>query len=400
MSLDLHKTAAQIQGMAGRLKERQGDQRARLEKALRHLHSAGATQLEQRRREGKYTWLVAGLDGALAGRHHPPALPDDYVVLAVDGSHIDVDRHSPARCYLINIGRVLLQYGSRPNARLESEPRLYAEDAELLLEDAQSVRDQPLDGALLGIKRSVEEVDALADLATQAPPELPVVALLDGSLILWGLTGQAYPEFVRQALLEEGLLPALDALRGLARERTLALSAYVSLPRSTDVVNALRLVECPYPTVNCDQYCRGLPTGQRPCDAVATGLTDRDLFSQVLEPGQRSDVFRSTSSIVDRYGEHTTNFFYLSVGQELARVEVPAWVATDEKLLGLAHAALLAQCHKGHGYPVALSEAHEQAVVTGPDREHFRLLMEQALEERRLPAFISEKARSKRTRWV
>jgi len=43
---------------------------------------------------------------------------------------------------------------------------------------------------------------------------------------------------------------------------------------------------------------------------------------------------------------------------------------------------------KGHGYPVALSEAHEQAVV------------EDTLATERLPVVTSEKARTKRTRYV
>jgi hypothetical protein len=49
---------------------------------------------------------------------------------------------------------------------------------------------------------------------------------------------------------------------------------------------------------------------------------------------------------------------------------------------------------------VALSEAHEQAVLTGADREQFRLLVEQALADQRMDVVSSEKGRSKRTRWI
>ena len=54
----------------------------------------------------------------------------------------------------------------------------------------------------------------------------------------------------------------------------------------------------------------------------------------------------------------------------------------------------------GQGYPVALSEAHEKAVVTAADRENFWLLVEQSLWGEALTLSASAKSRSKRTRWV
>ena len=40
---------------------------------------------------------------------------------------------------------------------------------------------------------------------------------------------------------------------------------------------------------------------------------------------------------------------------------------------------VLAQVQKGYGYPVALAEAHNQAVVRGGDRARFFNLLEQQL---------------------
>ena len=85
---------------------------------------------------------------------------------------------------------------------------------------------------------------------------------------------------------------------------------------------------------------------------------------------------------------------------EIARVEVPEWVAMKKDLLDLTHALVLDQCRRGQGYPVALSEAHEKAVVTGADREEFWGLVEEALVEEKLPDYTSTKSRSKRTRWI
>ncbi|GAG47308.1 unnamed protein product, partial [marine sediment metagenome] len=81
-------------------------------------------------------------------------------------------------------------------------------------------------------------------------------------------------------------------------------------------------------------------------------------------------------------------------------VEIPRWVATDEGLLDLVHTLVLDQCRRGQGYPVALSEAHEKAVVTGADREQFWQLVELSLVEEHLPTRTSAKSQSKRTRWI
>ena len=81
-------------------------------------------------------------------------------------------------------------------------------------------------------------------------------------------------------------------------------------------------------------------------------------------------------------------------------MEVPGWVALDEGLLGLSHSLILDQCRRGQGYPVAISEAHEQAVVHTSDRRRFKDLVEDALQRQGLNTYASEKERSKRMPWV
>jgi NurA-like 5'-3' nuclease len=131
------------------------------------------------------------------------------------------------------------------------------------------------------------------------------------------------------------------------------------------------------------------------------GVQDRELFSNLLGRGERSAVFISQSSVVQkRYGAHQVYFFYLRLDDEVARVELPQWVAMDESLLGLVHSLVLDQCRRGQGYPVALSEAHEKAVVTGADREQFWQLVESSMFEEHMPTLSSAKSLSKRTRWV
>ena len=137
----------------------------------------------------------------------------------------------------------------------------------------------------------------------------------------------------------------------------------------------------------------------RECDFIA-GVDDRELFSAVLAQGERSALFISPSNIQKRYGNHRVHFFYLKLDEEIARIEVPQWVAQDETRLDLVHTLVLDQCRRGQDYPVALSEAHEKAVITGADRENFWQIVESMLIKEHLPISGSAKSRSKRMRWV
>ena len=385
--------------MVARLKAGRQERQRRLNYALDVLHSQTSdfNNLKRKIASSRTTWLVAGLVDGLDRHYQPPPAPTEFTVLATDGSHIDVDRHRSTRCYLINIGSVVLDYGKSPSATLDSFPGLYSEDEDLVIAPTGvKGREQLIEGTLLGIKRSVDECHQLAQLAAELPPGSSSLALLDGSLILWGL--EAYPEFVAEALLTQGFLSYLDEIKKLGKDKRLALASYISFPRSTDVVNTLRVALCPQDILDTDLHCKTCET--RECDEVA-GVRDRELFLNLLGRGERSALFISQSSVVQkRYGEHQVYFFYLRLDDEIARVEVPRWVARDEGRLNLAHSLVLDQCQRGQGYPVALSEAHEQAVVTAADRENFWQLVESSLVEEHLPTLTSAKSFSKRTRWV
>jgi hypothetical protein len=395
MSLDLTKVAAQVGALIAGLKNNRVVREQRISYALDTLSSGiDLTALKKKIASGKTTWLVAEITEALDKRYPLPKMPRDFTVLATDGSHIDVDRHRAARCYLINIGAVALTYGSKPDAALSSYPQLCSDDKDLVVKAPGGGREQVVEGALLGAKRSIEECLKLAEMAAALPKGVNALAILDGTLILWGL--EAFPDFVGDMLIRDGLLPALDTMKKLNPDRKLALSSYISYPRSTDVVNVLRVATCAHEIPNCDKYC----PEKRECDGLA-GVRDRDIFEKLLGDGERSALFLSPSKIVkERYGEHRIYFFYLKAGEEIARVEVPQWSAEDETLLNLAHGLAFDQCQRGGGYPAVLSEAHEQAVVTGADRENFWELVESGLVEEKIPASGSAKSFSKRTRWV
>ncbi|MDY7013307.1 MAG: DNA double-strand break repair nuclease NurA, partial [Cyanobacteriota bacterium] len=96
--------------------------------------------------------------------------------------------------------------------------------------------------------------------------------------------------------------------------------------------------------------------------------------------GQRGPLWLSSAKILDLYPEALRVYFcYVHVGAEVARIEVPQWVAEDEALLNQSLSIMLGQVYKGYGYPVALAESHNQAVVRGGDRARFFALLEQQM---------------------
>ncbi|PKB69194.1 MAG: hypothetical protein BZY77_06210 [SAR202 cluster bacterium Io17-Chloro-G5] len=347
-------------------------------------------------------YLAAEVEESLLGAYPPSEPPADWVVAAVDGSHIDVDRHLPVACYLLNFGGCVLTYGSNPNATLFSHPYLATTPEELYISDpTNSTGEEMISGALLGLVRTVKELETLAKTVEECPPGLPVLGLVDGSLVLWGLSGHAYRPYVSDAIINDGLLPAMKRLEKLAETRPVALAAYVSFPRSTEAVNAVRCSLCPHDNVVCTQSCNNRRSTQQPCDG-ANEFLDRDIFQRLLEPGWRSPVYKTNSSVSrESYDEaHKVYFFYVNAGEEIGRVEVPKWVANNETLLSLTHSLVWDQCQRGQGYPVAISESHEQAVVSAGDRRVFRRLLTDSLERQGLSAATSQKDRSKRSPWL
>jgi hypothetical protein len=297
---------------------------------------------------------------------------------------------------LINLGTVKINYGSKPSAELETFPKLYSNPEDLIISSRDdNLQREIIQGNLLDAKRSVEECRQLAEMTKSLAAGSTSIAMMDGSLILFGL--ENYPRFVTDELLLKGFLKHLNTIKESCTERQLILASYISYPQSSHVINALKVAICPYDKADCERYCSGT---KGKCEAISD-LQDKTVFYRTLSYGERSARFINPSVIVDKYyGIHRVYFFYLRLEDEIARVEVPEWVAMRTDLLDLAHVLVLDQCRRGQGYPVALSEAHEKAVVSAMDREQFWGLVEETLIEEKLPVNTSTKSRTKRTRWL
>jgi len=403
LGLDMGQTVLQLDQLTLSVRgasETREERLTALMNAAAGIDPVNAAEMTSDTRQRPY--LAAEVEESLLGVYPPPDTPPDWTVAAVDGSHIDVDRHLPVPCYLLNFGGCVLTYGSRPDATLFSHPHLAVTEDELYIRDSKNRNQEELiSGGLLGLVRTVKELETLANTVERCPPGTPVLGLVDGSLVMWPLSGQAYRPYITDAIVRDGLLPAMKRLKQLGETRPVALAAYVSYPRSTEAVNAVRCSLCPYDAGVCAQSCNNRRSTQQPC-AQANDFLDRDLFQRLLQPGWRSPVYKTNSSVSrESYDEaNKVYFFYVNAGEEIGRVEVPKWVAKNETLLALTHSLVYDQCQRGQGYPVAISESHEQAVINGGDRRVFRRMLTDSLERQGLSAATSQKDRSKRSPWV
>jgi hypothetical protein len=404
MALDLGLTTYQLLSVLDGLAPNIQSRRRRLDDAIDRALAVPADEGAFRTAAvGRRPYIAArtGPEGLL-GSQPPPEVPQDWTALSVDGSHIDVDRHLPLRCHLINLGGCAITYGASYGCQLLNEPTLAVDDADLYLRAPNGASGETLSPARCWVRCA-----RCGRWSAWPTPwrTCPMTALLDGTLSFWDLQRGQYPRYVADLLIAERLQPALARLRAAStNRRPVAVAAYTSRPRTTEVAGALRLMLCEQGDADCNRLCTARHSDLTSCDGAA-GFDDRELFELVLGPGHRSPLYRS-SHLAARFalglatGQEWSHFYYLNGGAEIARVEVPDWLADDPELLALSHAMLVKQCELGLGYPVAISEAHEQAVITGHDREEFRRLTLMLLEQRGLPTPESAKSFSKRRPWV
>lgn len=368
--LDLTKLAKSMQGISQHLTIEAAASRQRLELAQELLAAAYIKQAELVERQQKWRDRILF---AAATPVEPmnlgidlPVPPPVHTVIATDGSQIAPNHHEIAYCYLLNVGRVMLHYGQNRQPLLDSLPEVFYRPEDLYISRQWGIRTEEW----MGYRRTASEAIVLAELAGAALMSLPTLAMVDGSLIYWFL--EQLPIEARDRILP----PILDAWSQL-QDFGIPLMGYVSASRSGESLNFLRLQACPHEIPDCVSYCPN-QLEKVPCQ-VLEPLRDTALWTMGLKPGQRSALWRSSARILDLYGPHTVYFCYVHVGTEIARVEIPGWVAEDSALLDQSLGLMLAQVQKGYGYPVALAEAHNQAVVRGGDRARFFALLEQQM---------------------
>ncbi|MEC4986609.1 MAG: DNA double-strand break repair nuclease NurA [Oscillatoria sp. PMC 1068.18] len=374
--LDLAKLTGQIPGISQHLTKEALASRKRLELAENLLGESQARQVElvdsHQKWRDRLIFAAACPVEPLDTKIYLKAPPYTHSVFATDGSQISPSHHEIAYCYLINIGRVMLHYGQSLHPLLDSIPEVFYRPEDLYVSKQWGIRTDEW----MGYRRTVSEAQILAEMASNwvKPPGAhyePNLALVDGSLILWFI--ESLPLEARETILFP-ILAAWDELR----QSKIPLMGYLSASRSIEAVNFLRLQACTHETPNCVVNCSNL-SDRYPCQIIDP-LRDATLWANILEPGQRGALWKSSAKILELYDESLQVYFcYVHVGTEIARIEVPAWVAEDTELFEQSLGIMLGQVYKGYGYPVALAESHNQAVVRGGDRARFFALLEQQM---------------------
>lgn len=305
----------------------------------------------------------------LNGHFSAPVLPQKATLLAADGSQITPSHHDPVQFCLINVGAILLQLET-------NQPPVTSVQSDLLYDEQLYSQGGMITDTRLSLMRDLSERRRLAELAGAA--QAPVISFTDGPLELWGAKDG-------ESNFMESLQEYLSVLRQL-NEMGVITAGYVDKPAADLVV---RLLEIALQDEGENEWSR------RASPLNLRGVIDRDLFHDLLAPGERSAVFGIQSSSTLHYrGELELHFFYLNVGRNdhpyMARVEIPAWVAQNSSMLGSLHAVLLQQCRimGARPYPYLLHRAHEVAVVTLEEKEQVTNMI--SLELRRRGAAVGE----------
>jgi len=370
MSLDFLQVSQQVKKLGEQAVGRQQDLADRLLQAEASLESHAA---EIEHLQNKVQQVVHHYDATLRcavpveeglNSHFPlPSTPDQVTLIAADGSQIFADRHAEVDYCLVNTGLIWMRYGSPEAPQTSIQSRLiYADQLEGMSDDR------------LSLQRDLAERSRLLELAKQVPA--PVITLTDGPLELWTTTleeGRVAGEF-KQSL--EQYLAVLHQLR----ELNATTAGYVDKPGADLVVRLLEVAQAT--TEDLAQMKKFRPL---------KGVTDRELFREVLADGERSAIFAIQSRSSSQYqGEMSLYFFYLNVGKPdkpyLTRVEISRWVAEDATMLDSLHAVLVSQCRMigTRAYPYLLHRAHETALVSLEDKEQVTQMIVNELRKRGL----------------
>ncbi len=311
----------------------------------------------------------------------PPPPPEAATIIATDGSQIMPDRHAAYLYYLINVGGIIYHHGSSLAPETFSIPEIkYPEDDAAI----DTFNDS---SGYVSIQRDLAEIKTLASKAFHYRQDSDLtVAILDQRLLYWPIGGAGIAD--NAAVTEWG-----DAMTGIHQSGAL-LCGYIDRPGTSAVVTLLKSITAVSdPSFNW----RTLGTKQ-----ASQGLTDRDIFGDLLKPGQRSKVFVNVSppneTFTTQDAANEVCFFYLnpsSSGQQIARVDIPRWVAENPASVSAIHALIIDQCRLLGDYPYVIARADEMAVVGRQDASELNFMIDVIMERHGIRAGLTAKQGSK-----
>lgn len=300
----------------------------------------------------------------------------NYQIISTDGSQIYPDRHQGISCYVINIGTVVFDYHDKSIVTFDSQPYVTfaSSQAEFSEQDPEFINCRRTE---LELRTGFELMQHHND-AKNKIDQIQSLYVCDGSLIFWHL--QSQESMKRQRFLAS----YLTILQQFCQAGYL-IAGYISLPKSKELVNLLR----------CAQKLGLVPSELQSFSFLH--LADIDILYYFLPAGMRTPLFANQSEIINFYPDNVRpHFVYFNYGSEIGRIEFPAWVAQDEQKVDVICSLLYDQIIKGRGYPVCLSEAHEQAVIKQSDQDFFYHTIAKISRENKFSYSFSQKSLKKK----
>ena len=191
--LDLAKLAGQIPGISQHLQQEGLASIKRLQRANELLLQVSSKQEEfvELQQEWHDRFIFAAAT-PIEPVHTPIPISTptgSHTVFSTDGSQISPSHHEVTYCYLINIGRIMLHYGQSLFPLLDSIPEVFYKPEDIYVSKQWGIKVEEW----MGYRRTVSEAQMLAEMACRwvRPPgshyNVPNLAMVDGSLILWFL---------------------------------------------------------------------------------------------------------------------------------------------------------------------------------------------------------------------
>jgi hypothetical protein len=336
---------------------------------------------------------AAPLDGDTAEAinliYPPPPEPAVATILAADGSQIYPDEQAPVHYYLLNTGLFVFYHGRNRLPEQHTTPELAYHKT--VVHDPYG---RPVSSQTVDVRRSVAEMRQLASAAWayRDQTEGPLVTLYDNHLLFW-----ANNDVIGSEQAVKDYQAALVQLHDAGA----ILGGYIDNPHRGRVV--LRLL---FLLSLKDENEVRVRQNELAQGGDLEGLRDKHLFNSLLKPGERTAVMvqNSPRNLIykQRGPSYEIAFFYVKVGTEtssnLARIDLPVWVARERSAVDALHALILSQCRmQGRNpYPYALTRADELARVTGRDRARLDEMINLELRRKGIdPAAVSAKSRGK-----
>ena len=400
MTLELNRLTGQVDAMGEALAARRDEQAERIGQAARLLSTKPEVtdevlrKIDAARKIDEWRRGAVPRGNRLDERRQNSRVVPNAVLIAADGSQIFPDRNAATLYYLLNIGVIVFREGSAQAPTCDSQPQLFYTTEDLYDADGQLRTEE-----YVGSQRNRLELAALVDLATAERQALggdlgvPIIVLIDGPLLPWIRSNADNERILNQEI--DYFVGQMERLRSVQAIPV----GYIDRPRSAYVLRILELLDLPLTGITREALRFG----------KFVDLTDGQLFESLL-PGERTGLFMPNSKTNERYqarsaknGEKgdSITFCYANMARpgrnedaEIARLEVPGWVAEHTDWLELAQAVIAANCEPGP-FPYVLARAHELALVGEEERAALDELLSQVMWRKGLVPQISTKAWTK-----